>query len=209
MAIGRPSSENPIAPASHSSAISVSSSPSIPRVTLATNPTGIEASRSARFRTEPRTAAESIGGEVGHRDHRAIAAGAAERVPVSRSSLCSWPGTRKWTGDRRTPGPRAGRSHRRPRPRRSRERSGLGKLGDLAVADDQVTGGVQPGTGIDNRAPRTISVAAGAGRLVSEGASGAPPDPFTHAHAGCPIVGVSAGAGPRSGLARSLPARSS
>ena len=51
-------------PASHSSAISVSSSPSIPRVTLATNPTGIEASRSARFRTEPRTAAESIGGEV-------------------------------------------------------------------------------------------------------------------------------------------------
>ena len=46
LAIGRPSSEKPIAPASRSSAISVSSSPSIPRVTVATKPTGIEASRS-------------------------------------------------------------------------------------------------------------------------------------------------------------------
>ncbi len=36
----------------------------MPRVTLAMKPTGIEASRSARSRTEPRTAAESIGGEV-------------------------------------------------------------------------------------------------------------------------------------------------
>ena len=62
--IGRPSSEKPTAPASRSSAISVSSSPSIPRVTLAMKPTGTEASRSARSRTEPSTAAESIGGSV-------------------------------------------------------------------------------------------------------------------------------------------------
>ena len=64
LAIGRPSSEKPIAPTSLSSAISVSSWPAIPRVTFATKPTGIEASRSARSRTEPRMAAESMGGEV-------------------------------------------------------------------------------------------------------------------------------------------------
>ena len=53
-----------MAPSSRSSAISVSSSPAIPRVTLATKPVGTDASRSARSRTEPRTDAESIGGEV-------------------------------------------------------------------------------------------------------------------------------------------------
>ena len=62
--IGRPSSENPAAPASRSSAISVSSSPSMPRVTQARNPAGTEASSAARSRRARMSAAVSTGGCV-------------------------------------------------------------------------------------------------------------------------------------------------
>ena len=61
---GRPSSVNATAPASRSSAISVSSSPAIARVIAAMNPTGTEASRSARRRSAWTAAAQSTGGSV-------------------------------------------------------------------------------------------------------------------------------------------------
>ena len=61
---GLPSSVKPIAPASRSSAISVSSSPARPRVIAARKPTGTWASCRARWVSEPRTAAVSIVGLV-------------------------------------------------------------------------------------------------------------------------------------------------
>ena len=74
-AIGRPSSEKPTAPASRIAAISVSSSPRIPRVTVATKPVGTEASDGG-----PLAQGEDVGGVVddrvgvGHRDDPAEAA---------------------------------------------------------------------------------------------------------------------------------------
>ena len=61
---GRPSSEKPAAPASASSAISVSSSPSCPFVIAARKPTGTSASSRAVSISEPSTAAESTTGSV-------------------------------------------------------------------------------------------------------------------------------------------------
>ena len=73
---GLPSSVKPSAPASASSAISVSASPASPRVTEARKPTGMRASRRAASRSERRTVASStdrVG--VGHRDDGDEAAG--------------------------------------------------------------------------------------------------------------------------------------
>ncbi len=96
--IGNPSSEKPRAPASRRSAISVSSSPLISRVTVARKPVGTDAPSRAASRRASTSAASETGGSV-----FAIAItpqkppAAAERVPVSMSSLCSWPGVRRWT----------------------------------------------------------------------------------------------------------------
>ena len=73
---GRPSSVNPSAPCSRSSAISVSSPPSSPRVIAARNPTGTRASRAAPSRRDRSNGAESITRVgVGHRDHHAESPG--------------------------------------------------------------------------------------------------------------------------------------
>ena len=61
---GRPSSVKPAAPWSASSAISVSSAPSWPRVIAARKPTGITACAFASSISEPSTAAESTTGSV-------------------------------------------------------------------------------------------------------------------------------------------------
>ena len=190
LAIGRPSSENPIAPASHSSAISVSSSPSIPRVTLATNPTGIEASRSARFRTEreppPSRSAARYSPSRSPRNSRPRPP-SGSRLEVLLVLLARDAEVDVRVDERR---PRAGRSHRRPRPCRSRAPPGSASsaISPLRTTRSRVASMVR---GSSRRAPRTISVAAGAGRLVSEGASGRLGSVLAHAHAGCPIVGVS------------------
>ena len=63
-ATGTPSSENATAPASASSAISVSSSPRWPRVIAARKPTAISASRPAVSTSAPSVAAESTTGSV-------------------------------------------------------------------------------------------------------------------------------------------------
>ena len=207
--IGSPSSEKPIAPASRSSAISVSSAPSIPRVTLATNPTGTEASRSARSRTEPSTAAESIGRlGVGHRDHRAVAArggGPGARLQVLLVLLAGDAEVDVRVDE--------GRQHQHPLgvddlgPVGRRRASRLGQLGDLAAADDHVARLVDALAGIQHPRPADhqrggVPVALDQeGRAVLRRCGGG--------HAGCPIRGGSAGAGPRSGLARSVPVSSS
>ncbi len=60
--IGRPSSEKPIAPASRSSTISVSSAPRMPRVTVAVKPTGTDASLRARsWSASTSVASETVG----------------------------------------------------------------------------------------------------------------------------------------------------
>ena len=61
---GLPSSVKPSAPASRSSAISVSASPPSPRVTAARKPTGTRASRRACSRSAMSTDAESTVGSV-------------------------------------------------------------------------------------------------------------------------------------------------
>ena len=90
-------------------------------------------------------------------------------------------------------------------PSGARPRARLGELGDLAVADDDVADRVEVRRADRAaRAPRITSSAALAVALTSEAAVSAP-----GAHAGCPIRGGSAGAGPLSGLARSVPVSSS
>jgi hypothetical protein len=61
---GRPSSVKPGAPASASSAISVSCSPCWPRLIAARKPVGTRASARARSRSERRTGALSTTGSV-------------------------------------------------------------------------------------------------------------------------------------------------
>ncbi len=98
LAMGRPSSVNPSAPASRSSAISVSDWPCWPAVAAARKPTGTRAWTLARSATERSTEALSIGGDVfGMPMIAQNPPAAAARVPVSMSSLCSWPGTRRCT----------------------------------------------------------------------------------------------------------------
>ena len=78
---GLPSSVKPSAPASRSSAISVSSSPCRPRVIAARKPTGTRACRGARVDQRPehaRVVDDRVG--VRHRDHRAEAAGGGGRA---------------------------------------------------------------------------------------------------------------------------------
>ena len=64
LAIGRPSSVKPTAPASRSSTISVSSSPFMPLVTVARKPTGTEAPARACSRRALMSAAVETGGSV-------------------------------------------------------------------------------------------------------------------------------------------------
>ncbi len=64
LAIGRPSSVKPIAPASRSATISVSSSPLMPAVTVARNPTWTEASAAACSRRAATSAGVETGGSV-------------------------------------------------------------------------------------------------------------------------------------------------
>ena len=104
---GLPSSVKPSAPASASSAISVSASPASPRVIEARKPTGMRASRRAASRSERSTVASSTTGSVfGIATTATKPPAAAARVPESRSSLCSWPGTRRCTCGSTKPGNR-------------------------------------------------------------------------------------------------------
>ena len=109
---GLPSSVKPSAPVSRRPFISVSSSPRSPRVMAPMKPTGMRASRAAVSRSAPRIDGESTTGSVfGIAITWQKPPAAAARVPVSRSSLCSWPGVRRWTCGSTNPG-----KSRRPSP---------------------------------------------------------------------------------------------
>ncbi len=95
---GRPSSVKAAAPTSDSSAISVSCSPSMPRVMVAVKPVGTRACARARSRRERRIGAESTTGSVfGIARIAQKPPAAAARVPVSMSSSSSRPGVRRCT----------------------------------------------------------------------------------------------------------------
>ena len=88
--------------------------------------------------------------------------------------------------------------------------AGLRDLGDLAVADDQVAEGIQARPRVEQASAPDEQIGARprpGDQLRPLGAAAG--SVGSEVHAGCPIVGVSAGAGPLSGRARSLPASSS
>ena len=109
-------------------------------------PTGMRASRRAASRSERRTVASSTAGSVfGIATTATKPPAAAARVPESRSSLCSWPGTRRWTCGSTKPGNRC-----RPSPSSTSAPSGASsaagraELGDHAAADEDVVRRVDP-----------------------------------------------------------------
>ena len=122
---GRPSSVKPTAPSSRSSAISVSCSPSRPRVIA-----GQEADRDARFarggvaqRAQQRRGVEH-GVGVGHREHRRRSRRRRRRAcRVSRSSLCSCPGVRRCTCGSKKAGQQVAPAALDAAPRRARRRA--------------------------------------------------------------------------------------
>ena len=132
---GLPSSVKPSAPASRSSAISVSASPARPRVTLARKPTGTRASRRAGSRSERSTGAR-VDRRVGvrHRDDGDEAAGRGRARAGVEVLLVLLPGRAQVhvrvdeareqvpalavDAPRRRPAPRASRARRSRRSRR-------------------------------------------------------------------------------------------
>ena len=104
---GLPSSVKPSAPASRSSAISVSSLPLRSRVIAARKPTGTLACRCAVSVSERRIDASSTTGSVlGMAITAQKPPAAAAAVPDSRFSLYSWPGVRRCTCGSTKPGNR-------------------------------------------------------------------------------------------------------
>ena len=165
--IGSPSSEKPTAPAAARSHISVSSSPAMPLVTVATKP-----GRDRGLLAAPARAAR----------RRRPRCRPAARCWPSRRSRRSRPRRRRASRSRRPPCPRAracagARAGRRRRGTAARPSAsitsapsaspapGLGELGDLALADDDVAASVEPARGSSTRAPRITSVVAGSPSL--------------------------------------------
>ena len=149
---GLPSSVKAIAPSSRSSAISVSSSPRRPLVIEAVKATGTRASRTAASRRARSMGALSTTGSVlGIATTAQKPPAAAARVPVSRSSLCSWPGTRRCTWG----STKAGSTWR---PCAVDDLGALGHLGAAGgreldqppVEDDEVEGAVDPLAGVED-----------------------------------------------------------
>src|SRR5882672_4206844 len=102
---GFPSSEIATAPASTRSSISVSCSPSWPRVTAAIGKTRARPTSRARRTTYSTRGRSSRGGSVFGMQATAVnPPRAAARVPVSIVSFSSWPGSRRWTWMSTKPG---------------------------------------------------------------------------------------------------------
>src|SRR6266850_6055272 len=102
---GFPSSEIATAPASTRSSISVSCSPSWPRVTAAIGKTRARPISRARRTTYSILGRSSRGGSVFGMQATAVnPPRTAARVPVSMVSFSSWPGSRRWTWMSTNPG---------------------------------------------------------------------------------------------------------
>ena len=165
--IGSPSSEKPTAPASRSSTISVSSSPSIPRVTVARKPTGTEALGAGLLAQRL-----DVGGGgdrrlgVGHRQDPAVAAGGGGAGPGLDVLLVLVAGRAQVDVGVEEGGEGVqalGLDHLRAL---RVGRAGRGELGDLAVADDDVVDAVDPGDGVEHGGPAQDQVRALAGAHV-------------------------------------------
>ena len=170
----------PSAPASRSSAISVSASPARPR-----GDRGEEADGHARLaprglaqRAQDRRGVDHRVG-VGHRDHarrsrRPRPRGCRSRgPPCARGRACA--GAR---AGRRSRGTDAGPRRRRPRRPPAPERAGRAELGDLAVADEHVVRRVDPGARVEHvgaadQQRRRARVAATSGRAHAGAFAGA------------------------------------
>ena len=134
---------------------------------------GTLAWRPARSVSGRRTAASSTTGSVlGIAITAQKPPAAAAAVPVSMSSLYSWPGVRRWTCGSTKPGnawwPVASivsmSGCARERPRRA-------ELGDPAVPDEDVVRAVEVGAGIEDVGARDQELG-GCGWGVVEGSSG-------------------------------------
>ncbi len=136
----RPSSEKAAAPASARAAMSLSSWPRRPVVSAAIGKTLTTAVSAARARMARVISGRSLTGVVlGMAKTEVKPPAAAARVPVRMVSLCSCPGSRRWTWMSMKPGATT-------RPGGLEDR-GLGRLqarrhgGDAAVLDQDVRGG--------------------------------------------------------------------
>ena len=158
---GMPSSVKPAAPASASSAISVSPSPRCPTVTAAMKPTGMRASSRARSRSERSTGAESTTGSVfGWAMIAQKPPAAPARLPESMSSSSSRPGVRRCTCG----STKAGKACR-PSPSTSSAPSGASSespsSATLPWRTSRSARASMPARGSSSRAPRTSTVAGG------------------------------------------------
>ena len=149
---GLPSSVKPSAPASRSSAISVSASPARP-----VRDRGEEADGHARLaprglaqRAQDRRASRPPGRCSASRSAATKPPAAAARVPESRSSLCSCPGVRRCTCGSTKPGNRWRPSPSSTSAPSRRRAAGRADLGDLAAADEHVVRRVDPGARVEH-----------------------------------------------------------
>ena len=132
----------------------------------AKKPTGMRAWRAAPSRSEPRIEAESTTGSVfGIAATRQKPPAAADRVPVSRSSLCSWPGVRRWTCGSTKPG-----NSVRPAPSTSSQPAGASIAPGSPISAIRPSrtstsrGASMPARGSSTRAPRDQHVGRARGR---------------------------------------------
>ena len=190
----------PTAPSSASSAISVSSSPAIPRVIVARKPTGTRACSRARWRSERSTGALSTTGSVfGMARIAQKPPAAAARVPESMSSSSSRPGVRRCTcGSTKAGKAWSPAASTTSAPCGRAERAGLPHLGDLAVAQQQVALAVEPGARVEQACPAQEHVARGGVGAIEP-----------HAHAGWGSVSIPAGEGAPAAARPGPPASSS
>ena len=203
LVIGSPSSEKPMAPASRSSTISVSSSPFMPLVTVARKPTGTE----APARACSRRALDVGGGRdrrlgVGHREDPTEAARrgrAGSRLDVLFVLVAGGAQVHVRVEEGREGVQALGLDQLGAVGRRRARRR---QLGDLAVADDDVVDAVDPGDRVEY---------GGAAQDQMRGLARAHVERLGQAHAEVPIgVGLAGLPSPSAGEAgRSAPASSS
>ena len=127
-------------------------------------PTGTRASRAAASRSERGSARESTTGSVlGIATTAQKPPAAAARVPVSRSSLCSWPGVRRCTCGSTKPGNRCAPAPSSASAPSGAAIAGRADLGDPPVAHEHVVRAVEPGARVEHVGAADQQVAGGAG----------------------------------------------
>ena len=165
-------------------------------MTEARKPTGTRASRRAASRSERSTGAEStVGSVLGIAITATKPPAAAERVPESRSSLCSWPGRAQVHVRVDEAGEQVAALAVEHLGAGGRlERAGRAELGDLAAADEHVVRRVDAGARVEHVGAADQQLG---GRAVADDERGVRGRRWTRErhHASC-VAGVdAAGAG--------------